>query len=539
VTDLFGNFDIFQAIGGLGLFLLGMLVMTDGLRAVAGKAMRSILVRFTHSPFTGVLTGAGTTAIIQSSSATTLATVGFVGAGLLSFSQAVGIIFGANIGTTVTGWLVALLGFKLKLGTIILPFIFVGAIMRLFARGKAGYAGLVIAGFGLIFVGISMMQEGMHGLQHLLPTAQWPADSLYNRIPLLLLGLTATLITQSSSAGVAATLIALYSGNLEFMQAATLIIGMDIGTTVTAMMATIGHGRAARRTGVAHVIFNLFAAVCALSLLDPYIALWQTLAPEQFLNHSEIALVAFHSTYNITTVVIILPLVQKYIRLLYIIVPDTGTLIRNLPQSLLHDPHLALPVVQGVLPDIIKALLTTIYCVLHPEKRIKRPNMFQLQLELNAVHSYVDQIHLQTIEGADWERLMGTIHTLDHLQRLYERCEEEEDRAITARDTEELRELSSLASKLIENIFALAAQNDWSTAAKVAEETADLIHGRVPPYRATVMAMIGSGFLNVEQGTARLEAIRWLRRVTKHIARSTRHFSDTLLIGEAHNPKLD
>ena len=123
-----------QSIGGLGIFLLGMIVLTDGLHALAGNAMRNALMKFTRSPLTGAITGATTTAILQSSSATTVAAVGFVGAGLMSFSASLGIIFGANIGTTITGWLVVLLGFKLKLGTIILPVIFVGAILKLFSK---------------------------------------------------------------------------------------------------------------------------------------------------------------------------------------------------------------------------------------------------------------------------------------------------------------------------------------------------------------------------------------------------------------------
>ncbi len=516
--------------------------MTEGLRALAGKAMRTILVRFTRSPWTGVLTGAGTTAIIQSSSATTVATVGFVGAGLLSYSQATGIILGANIGTTVTGWLVALLGFKLHLGTIILPVIFLGAVLRLFTGGKTGQAGFALAGFGLIFVGIDTMQTGMHGLQQFLPSQQWSADSLAHRLPLLMIGLTATLITQSSSAGVAATLTALYSGNVSFHQAAALIIGMDIGTTVTAMIATIGHGAAARRTGVTHVVFNLFAATCALALLDSYTAVWEYLAPEQFVRNSQFALVAFHTTYNSTTVLLILPLMRYFTLLLDHLVPETVALTRRLPPSLLTDPALALPVLQSVLPDTIKAMLNTVRSALVPKHRQRRqelPNIFELQLELNEVHNYLDKIHLQTIEGGEWERLMNLMHTLDHLQRLHERCEEQEQRAITARDTEELREISALLVSCIDGVFVDITQKDWPAAALLAEETAELIHERVPPYRATVMAMVGSGLLDVDQGTARLEAIRWLRRVSKHIARITRHFNESLLAAGGGAAKPD
>lgn len=197
---------VIHAIGGLGLFLLGMIVITDGLRALAGNAMRKVLMRFTHSPLSGVLAGATTTAILQSSSATTVATVGFVSAGLISFSGALGIIFGANIGTTFTGWLVAILGFKLKLSTAVLPLLFIGASLNLFAKGRWPSLGYAIAGFGLIFVGITSMQDAMGSLNELITPEKLPADTLVGRLQLVALGIITTVITQSSSAGVATTL---------------------------------------------------------------------------------------------------------------------------------------------------------------------------------------------------------------------------------------------------------------------------------------------------------------------------------------------
>jgi len=140
-----------QAIGGLGLFLLGMIVMTEGLRALAGDNIRAALMRFTHNPLSGAVSGTVGTAILQSSSAMTVMAVGFVGAGLMSFPEALGIIFGTNIGTTITGWIVALFGFKFKIGIVVLPLIFMGAVLRLFTRNKLAMAGYTCAGFGLIF----------------------------------------------------------------------------------------------------------------------------------------------------------------------------------------------------------------------------------------------------------------------------------------------------------------------------------------------------------------------------------------------------
>jgi len=216
-----------------------MIVMTDGLNALTGNAIRSALMRFTRSPLSGATTGAACTALLQSSSATTVAAVGFVGAGLMSFPSALGIIFGANIGTTITGWMVALLGFKLQLGLLVLPLVLIGSIMRLFGSGRVANIGYAIAGFGLIFIGITMLQQGMSDLQELFTFSQAGNDSVTGRIQLLLLGILFTVITQSSSAGVTTTLTALFSGMIGFEQAAAHVIGMDIGTTVTAALATI------------------------------------------------------------------------------------------------------------------------------------------------------------------------------------------------------------------------------------------------------------------------------------------------------------
>ncbi|MCK5336413.1 MAG: Na/Pi symporter, partial [Gammaproteobacteria bacterium] len=144
-----------------------MVIMTDGLRTLAGDTIRTALMHITRTPLSGAVTGAVSTAILQSSSATTVAAVGFVGAGLMSFSGALGIIFGANIGTTITGWLVVLLGFKLDLAAVLMPLILLGVVLRLFAKGRLSTIGFSIAGFGLIFVGISLMQDGMSGLQNI------------------------------------------------------------------------------------------------------------------------------------------------------------------------------------------------------------------------------------------------------------------------------------------------------------------------------------------------------------------------------------
>jgi phosphate:Na+ symporter len=519
-----------QASGGLGLFLLGMIVMTDGLRALAGSAMRAVLIRFTRSPISGAMTGAASTAILQSSSATTVAAVGFVGAGLITFPESLGIIFGANIGTTLKGWIIALFGFKFPLGTMVLPVILLGAILRLFGRGKAANVGYALAGFGLIFVGITLMQQGMGGLADIITPETLPPDTLVGRLQLVAFGILITIITQYSSAGVAATLTALFAGAINFEQAAALVIGMDVGTTVTAVMATIGGSVAARRTGLSHVIYNLFTACGALILITPYTLLWENISPGALAANAEIALVAFHTSFNTLGAIVILPFTGRFAHLIEKLVPEKKpSYTGRLGEGLLEQPKLALTAVQASIHDEFLALLRHVNAILGDNVMGRRADLTELQEALDETHAYIDRIHLHETKGAEWERMLGIVHTLDHMQRLHERCEEEEDRAITARDSLELSDYSRSLVETINGIFNDIETKSWTDASQRAAKTAAYIHDQVEPLREAIMAKIARDEIHVPEGTVRLEAIRWLKRVSKHIARVMQHYSEAEL----------
>ena len=248
---------IYALIGGIGLFIVGMIILTDGLRGMSGEWLRRFLAGSTQTPLRGAVAGAITTAAIQSSSATTVITIGFVSAGLLTFSQALGIIFGANIGTTLTGWLVAVVGFKLKLGAVIYPLIPLGAVLKLFGHGRLQSFGWALVGFSLLILGIETMKEGMVYFEGVITPEDFPEDTLLGRLQLVMLGAAITIVTQSSSAGVATALVALGAGLIAFPQAAALVIGMDVGTTFKAALATIGGSTATRRTGYALSLIHI------------------------------------------------------------------------------------------------------------------------------------------------------------------------------------------------------------------------------------------------------------------------------------------
>lgn len=519
-----------QVLGGIGLFLLGMIVMTDGLRSLAGNAMRNALLKFTKTPLSGAITGAISTAILQSSSATTVTTVGFVTAGLITFSQALGIIFGANIGTTITGWLVVLLGFKLKLGTLVLPLILLGAILRLFSKGRIAHFGFTLAGFGLIFVGITFMQLGMSGLPNIITPDNFPTDTILGSLKLVFFGIIATLITQSSSAGIAATLTALFAGAIDFHQAAALVIGMDVGTTVTALMASLGGSTASRRTGLSHVIYNLFTATGALFLIIPYTNLWQVISPGLLDANAEIGLVIFHSSYNMLGVIVVLPMSKQFSHLIEKLIPERiPSYTQGLDDSLRKEPAAALTVIQSTIEKEFSALLSHVNALLSDNKCDSEIDLSELQLALDETHFFVDKIHLNPSTGPEWNKLLAIIHALDHLQRLHERCDEEQNRAISARGNQILNKYCELIIQTNQNLIQAIRNKQWNDVSNEANKTAALINQIVESRRHDVVNQVANGSINVPSATEALKAIRWLNRVSTHICRVISHLEEAQL----------
>jgi phosphate:Na+ symporter len=263
-------------LGGVGLFLLGMTVMTGGLRALAGSGLRTLLGKAAGTPLRGAFWGGVVTLLVQSSSATTMTTIGLVSAGLLTFPQGLGFVFGANVGTTATGWLVALIGVRVSLTAAALPMIFVGALIKLLGRGRVSGAGAALAGFALVLFGLTTLQQGMGGLAEWLHPADLPAVlagpgagwwlGLFGVLALVVVGLVMTAVMQSSTAAIAVTLSAHYAGAVGLDQACALIIGQNIGTATSSAMAAIGASTTAKRLALAYILFKLIAALIALVL---------------------------------------------------------------------------------------------------------------------------------------------------------------------------------------------------------------------------------------------------------------------------------
>ena len=272
-----GILQIFTLLGALGMFLYGMNLMSSGLQKAAGDKLRGFLSAMTSNPFKGVLTGLGITSIIQSSSATTVMVVSFVNAGLLTLTQAIGVIMGANIGTTVTAWMVAFLGFKADISILAIPLMLFGFLFSNSKKNKHQNIGELIVGFSLLFLGLSFMKESVPDLnetpQVLEFVRNWSSYGFGSVLLFLAFGTILTLVLQSSSATMAITLIMLSMGWIPFHMACAMVLGENIGTTITANIAAAVGNTQAKRAAMSHTIFNVFGVIWALILFKPFTAL--------------------------------------------------------------------------------------------------------------------------------------------------------------------------------------------------------------------------------------------------------------------------
>ena len=272
-----GILQIFTLLGALGMFLYGMNLMSSGLQKAAGDRLRNFLSAMTSNPFKGVLTGLGITSVIQSSSATTVMVVSFVNAGLLTLAQAISVIMGANIGTTVTAWLVAWLGFKADISILAVPLMAFGFVLSISKKEYRRNISELIVGFSLLFLGLSLMKNSVPDLSktpEVLSFIQgWQGYGFGSVLIFLVFGTILTLVLQSSSATMALTLIMLNMGWIRFDMACAMVLGENIGTTITANIAAAVGNSSAKRSALAHTVFNLFGVIWALATFPYFLKL--------------------------------------------------------------------------------------------------------------------------------------------------------------------------------------------------------------------------------------------------------------------------
>ncbi|AYF04937.1 MULTISPECIES: Na/Pi cotransporter family protein [Bacillus] len=320
---------IFQFIGGLGIFLFGIKYMGDGLQQAAGDRLRDILDRFTTNPLMGVLAGMLVTVLIQSSSGTTALTVGLVSAGFMTLRQAIGVIMGANIGTTVTAFIIGI-----KIGEYALPIMAVGAILLFFFKNKKVHSfGQVIFGFGMLFFGLELMSTGMKPLRSLESFQELMISMSDNPILGIVVGTVFTLIVQSSSATIGILQELFGQGAIDLKASLPVLFGDNIGTTITAVLAAIGTSIAARRAALVHVIFNIVGTVVFTILLIPFTNLIQYFQTSLNLN-PEMTIAFAHGTFNVTNTLIQFPFIAVLAWIVTKIIRGEDSAIDFKPQHL-------------------------------------------------------------------------------------------------------------------------------------------------------------------------------------------------------------
>ena len=299
--------------GGLGIFLLAVSMITEGLKLAAGNALHVILGKWTKTAYRSIIAGISITALIQSSSAVTVAIIGFVNAGLVSLYQALGVVFGANIGTTTTGWLVATIGFNIKIEAFALPMVGIGMMLQIFGKdSKKAPLGTALAGFGLFFVGIDVLRDAFEGITSAIDLQRITADGIPGIMLFLVIGFFITVVTQSSSAAIAITLTAATGGIVGPYAAAAMVIGANVGTTSTAVLSVIGATPNAKRVAAAHVVFNVVTGLVALLILPVLFGIVKGAGSMIGLQDIPVVTLAlFHTIFNVLGVLIMWPFMGK------------------------------------------------------------------------------------------------------------------------------------------------------------------------------------------------------------------------------------
>ncbi|WP_223034635.1 Na/Pi cotransporter family protein [Hanstruepera marina] len=381
----YGFYDILQLMGALGLFLFGMKVMSDALLKLAGNKLRSILASMTSNRVFGVITGFLITAVIQSSSATTLMVVSFSNAGLLTLTESISVIMGANIGTTITAWLITILGFKVSMSTIALPLVGFGFLFTFSKRKKASDWGNFIIGFALLFIGLQFLKEAMPDIKSnpeiLAFLSQYTNLGYVSILLFLLIGTVLTVVIQSSSATMALTLIMTAEGWIPFELAAAMVLGENIGTTITANLAALVANYKAKRTARAHLVFNVLGVLWMLVLFHPFLQFidWLSQAfgsDSPYLSAAAIpvAISLFHTAFNIINTFLLIWLVNPISRLVERLVPE-----KLEPEKPVNEPKF-------LKKSILKYPETAIAALLRESKYLYKKSIFEIVAHALNIH---------------------------------------------------------------------------------------------------------------------------------------------------------
>ena len=530
---------IFGLVGGLGLFLFGMKIMSEALRKVAGERLRRILQLLTRTPFIGVLVGAAITALIQSSSGTTVMTVGFVNAGLLTLRQAISVVMGANIGTTTTAWVVSFLAI-FKISTYALPAIGVGFLLSVLGRSRVGKSwGQVLLGFGLLFLGLAVMKEAFAPLgaseaakDLMLKFAQYPILGV-------LVGCVVTMLLQSSSATIATIQVLAFNGLLSFESAIPLILGDNIGTTITAEIASVGTNLAAKRTARAHTMFNVIGVVYMLVFVysNLYPRLIHAIIPGAVTRLNIMVHIALaHTVFNVFNTLVFLPGISLLEKVAIKLTPGKErelVLAPNLLEKhLLDTPPLA---IDQTVKETVRMCETARYAIgkaaqafFAGDMRLKSDvtaNEEALDRFQHDITQYLVDLSQRNLGREESEKLPVLLHSVNDLERVGDHAEnlmelaerkKEQKLKISTDATAELKRMLARVDEMMVYVGSALSNYD-SEDAKRALKCEDDLNRMQIEFRASHIERLNNGICLPLSGILFLDFVDNVEKVGDHL----------------------
>ena len=521
----------FHFLGGLGLFLYSIKTMGDGLQQAAGDRLRFYIDKYTSNPFFGILVGIGMTALIQSSSGVTVITVGLVSAGLLTLRQAIGIVMGANIGTTVTSFII---GFKL--GDYALPMLFIGAICLFFTKNRSiNNVGRIIFGVGGIFFALNLMSGAMEPLKDLQVFKDYMVELSKNPILGVLVGTGLTLLIQASSATIG-ILQNLYASNLIDLQGALpVLFGDNIGTTITAIIASLGANIAAKRVAAAHVAFNVIGTVICIIFLVPFTSLIQWF--ESFLNLAPEMTIAFaHGTFNITNTIIQFPFIGALAFVVTKLIPGEDEVVKYEPlyldqQLIKQAPSIALGNAKKELLHLgnyaAKAFdLSYDYIINSDEKLAEKGH--KTEEAINTIDEqltrYLISLSGEALSQKESEVLTNILDSSRDLERIGDHAEalinlndylQRKNVQFSEAALEELAEIYHKTSEFVKDALESVENNDFKKAQALIERH-EAINKMERVLRKTHIKRLNKGECSTQAGVNFIDIISHYTRVSDH-----------------------
>lgn len=523
-------YNIFLLLGGLGLFLYGMRTMSEGLENLAGDKLRDILAALTNNKFSGVLVGAGVTAIIQSSSATTVMVVGFVNAAMMTLTQAAGVIMGANIGTTITSQLIA---FKLTDSAPII--LFAGVLLYMFVKKRSvQLLGQVITGFGMLFLGMSLMSESMEPLRYM-ESFKALMISFSNPLTGILIGALVTAVIQSSSASIGILQAFALQGLIGFNGAIYIILGQNIGTCVTALLAGIGASKTAKRAAILHLLFNTIGTIVFLLALTfiPIVPFVDSISGGDTVRQ----IANFHTIFNVSITLILLPLLNQLVKLATIIVPGEDPEVPRTELIYLNDTIFTAPPLAVMqlskevhrMSELVLSNLDQVLSSFFSRELYNKPLIAKTEKTINFLNFEItrylveiqSKLQLSTKDAKYVGRLFHVVADLerigDHAENIFEYIEYliESNATISEDAFHELEIMGAKTKNIVELGVKVFETNDYNLVNEIAPAEQEIDDLQIE-YRDHHIERLNQRTCNPEFGVVFTDMIGDLERIADH-----------------------